>query len=172
MIREGGCGQSADIGLSATRGRVMGMDAADAASDFVQRESIHPPNTMNAHSRNAVNWFELAVADLPRARRFYEAIFQCTLQVFETPEHTMAMFPFAMDNGGVGGCLTLMEGMRPGPGGTMVYLSAEGDLDGVVGRIAAAGGTVVQAKKSIGEHGFIAILRDTEGNIVGLHSYS
>ncbi|MEL7148518.1 MAG: VOC family protein, partial [Bacteroidota bacterium] len=33
-----------------------------------------------------------------------------------------------------------------------------------------AGGQVLQSKMSIGEFGYIAILMDTEGNTIGLHS--
>ncbi|MEW6307385.1 MAG: hypothetical protein AB1705_28365 [Verrucomicrobiota bacterium] len=52
----------------------------------------------------------------------------------------------------------------------MIYLNVEGDLDGVLQRIPGAGGSIVKPRTSIGEHGFIAILKDTEGNVVGLHS--
>ena len=48
--------------------------------------------------------------------------------------------------------------------------NAEGRLDAIVGRVEQAGGKVEQPKTSIGEHGFIALIRDTEGNVVGLHS--
>ena len=81
----------------------------------------------------------------------------------------MAMFPFDMAKG-VGGSITKMKDIAPGAGGTIVYLNVEGDLDGVLRRIPAAGGAVVKPKFSIGEHGFIALFKDTEGNCVGLHS--
>jgi hypothetical protein len=71
---------------------------------------------------------------------------------------------------GVGGAITKMDGVAPGQGGTMVYLNVEGDLEGVLSRIPSAGGSVLKPRTSIGEHGFIAILKDTEGNPVGLHS--
>jgi hypothetical protein len=63
-----------------------------------------------------------------------------------------------------------MNGLSPGNGGTLVYLNAEGDLDGVLKRIPAAGGSVLKPRTSIGQHGFIAVFKDTEGNSVGLHS--
>ncbi len=81
----------------------------------------------------------------------------------------MAMFPFDMEKG-VGGAITKMKDIAPGVGGTIIYLNVEGDLDGVLERIPPAGGSVVKPKFSIGEHGFIALLKDTEGNLVGLHS--
>ena len=63
-----------------------------------------------------------------------------------------------------------MDGISPGPGGALVYLNVDGDLDGVLKRIPSAGGAVIKPRTSIGEHGFIAIFKDTEGNSVGLHS--
>ena len=38
------------------------------------------------------------------------------------------------------------------------------------GRVAAAGGTVEQTRMSIGEYGYIALVRDPGGNRTGLHS--
>src|SRR5262245_8847922 len=126
---------------------------------------------------NALNWFELYVTDFARARRFYETILKTPLQDPQTGSCEegakegcqMAMFPFDMANG-VGGSITKMKDITPGAGGTIVYLNVEGDLDGVLKRIPAAGGSVVRPRFSIGEHGFIALIKDTEGNCVGLHS--
>ena len=127
--------------------------------------------------KDALNWFELYVTDFDRAKRFYEAILKTPLQ--EVPMAgcesgqkdgcRMAVFPYE-NMKGVGGSITKMKDIAPGAGGTIVYLNVEGDLDGVIKRIPTAGGTVVKPRTSIGEHGFIAIFKDTEGNCVGLHS--
>ncbi|MFO1498331.1 MAG: VOC family protein [Verrucomicrobiota bacterium] len=118
---------------------------------------------------DALNWFEIYVNDFERAKRFYEQSLHVSLQVHNMDQCQMGMFPFDMQNG-IGGALTKMPGMSPGPGGTMVYLNVEGDLDGVIQRIPAAGGKIVKPRTSIGEHGYIGIFTDTEGNTVGLHS--
>jgi predicted enzyme related to lactoylglutathione lyase len=126
---------------------------------------------------NALNWFELYVADFARARRFYETILNTPLQDSQAESCKegskegcqMAMFPFDMAKG-VGGSITKMKDIAPGVGGTIVYLNVEGDLDGVLERIPAAGGSVLKPKFSIGEHGFIALFKDTEGNLLGLHT--
>jgi len=127
--------------------------------------------------KDALNWFELYVADFDRARRFYEAILKAPLQ--EVPmagcpegEKTgcrMAVFPHE-NMKGVGGSITLMREIQPGAGGTVIYLNVEGDLDGVLDRIPKSGGSVIKPRMSIGEHGFIGIFKDSEGNVVGLHS--
>jgi predicted enzyme related to lactoylglutathione lyase len=119
--------------------------------------------------KDAVNWFELYVSDFDRAKKFYETVLQASLQEFANDGCRMGMFPFDNMNG-VGGAITKMNGNSPGQGGTLVYLNVEGDLDGVLKRIPSAGGTVIKPRTSIGEHGFIAVLKDTEGNSVGLHS--
>jgi len=122
-----------------------------------------------APKKDAVNWFEIHVTDFDRAKRFYEKVMQSSLEDCSMENCRMAMFPFDNANG-VGGAITKMENVAPGQGGTMVYLNVEGDLDGVLNRIPPAGGSLLKPRTSIGEHGFIAIFKDTEGNPVGLHS--
>lgn len=118
---------------------------------------------------NAINWFEIFVSDLGRAKAFYETILNRPLTSIEMEGCQMALFAEGGAEG-TGGALTKMEGYKPGPGGTLVYLDVEGDLDGVLSRIPSAGGKVVRERTAIPPHGFIGILEDTEGNIVGLHS--
>ncbi len=118
---------------------------------------------------NSINWFEIFVSDLDRARKFYETILNDKLQHIDGEGIKMAMFPY--DNmKGISGALTLMESCKPGPGGTLIYLNVEGDLDGVLSRIPAAGGKVIRERMAIPPHGFIGIFEDSEGNAVGLHS--
>lgn len=118
---------------------------------------------------NAINWFEIFVSDMSRAQAFYENILAAKLTDPESDCGEMRIFPY--DNmKGIGGALTKMEHCDPGAGGTMVYLNVEGDLDGVLSRVAAAGGKVIRDRMAIPPHGFIGIIEDTEGNAVGLHS--
>ncbi len=118
---------------------------------------------------NALNWFEIATKDLTKAVDFYGTILNVKLEPASMEGCRMAMFP-ADHEKGVGGALTEMDGCDAGPGGTLVYLNVEGDLDGVLSRIPEAGGTVIKERTDISPHGFIGIFRDPEGNIVGLHS--
>ena len=122
-----------------------------------------------AVKKDAVNWFELYVTDFDRAKKFYETALQTSLQESAMESCRMGIFP-CDHNHGVGGAITKMDGIAPGTGGTLVYLNVDGDLDGVLNRIPAAGGAVIKPRTSIGEHGFIGIFKDTEGNSVGLHS--
>ena len=117
--------------------------------------------------RDVVNWFEIPVSDIARAAMFYGTIFGMTLEVHHGPDFASAMFPH---NGGVGGGLVAGDGYIPHAHGPLVYLNAHPDLDMVLGRVKAAGGQVLQPKTDIGENGFFALILDTEGNRVALHS--
>ncbi|MCS5693129.1 hypothetical protein NZK33_14225 [Cyanobium sp. FGCU-6] len=83
----------------------------------------------------------------------------------------MEYWSFPMEDGrfGAGGALAKMDGVAPGPGGTLVYFGSE-DCAVEEARVAAAGGQVVRPKSSIGPYGFISLVTDSEGNLIGLHS--
>ncbi|MDJ0738743.1 MAG: VOC family protein [Gammaproteobacteria bacterium] len=121
--------------------------------------------------RNAVGWFEIYVDDMARAIGFYEAVFDLKLQRLESPvgDIEMMAFPMGDDLPGATGALAKMEGVPPGCGGTIVYFSCE-DCAVEAARAADNGGEVEHQKFAIGEYGFVAIVRDTEGNTIGLHS--
>lgn len=116
---------------------------------------------------NAINWFEIPVADIERAAAFYGAIFDTKLEINYGQDFASAMFPH---NGGVGGGLVAGEGYTPNPQGALIYLNANPDLSVVLNRVKAAGGQVIQSKTSIGENGFFALILDSEGNRIALHS--
>ena len=120
---------------------------------------------------NALNWFEIFTNDLAKSSEFYTTILATPLTPSSMEGCQMAMFPCDIEKG-VGGALTQMDGCAPGAGGTLIYLNVEGDLDGVLARIPAAGGKVIRERFDISPHGFIGIFSDPEGNVVGLHSMS
>lgn len=119
---------------------------------------------------NAISWFAIPVTDLERARKFY-----CDMMGFEkmedlpTPEGTCAIFPSG--DGEVGGSLNPFMGFKPtADAGVTVWLSAGDDLKVALDRVEPAGGQILQAKTPIGEFGHMAMILDTEGNRIGLHS--
>ena len=117
---------------------------------------------------NALNWFEIPVADMGRALKFYNTIFGTAMEAGEAmPGFKMAMFP-AED--GVGGALLQGDGYSPSMDGTVVYLNGGEDLATVLDKVETAGGQVILPKTGIGENGFMGYFADTEGNKVGLHS--
>ncbi|MBM3505324.1 MAG: VOC family protein [Alphaproteobacteria bacterium] len=119
--------------------------------------------------KNAINWFEIFVADLPRAKRFYEKSFGCSLHQENFNGETIAMFPFDRTSG-VGGSLTLSSRAKPSAEGPLLYLNAGDEMDAILARVPAAGGKVVMPRTAIPPAGSMAVFLDSEGNRVGLHS--
>ncbi len=119
---------------------------------------------------NAVGWFEIYVADMERAKKFYQAVIQRELSDLPSTDGAqMCAFAWEGKSGGSAGALVKSGKMGPGSGGTLVYFSCD-DCAAEVARVAPAGGKVWQTKIPIGPYGFIAIVQDTEGNTIGLHS--
>jgi len=123
---------------------------------------------------NPVVWFEIYVQDMARAQKFYEAVFQCTLAPMGAPSPDtqgmqMLSFPGDMSTMGASGMLVRMDGAPSGGGGTLVYFACD-DCAVEQDRALAAGGKVFKPKFSIGQYGFAALVTDTEGSMIGLHS--
>ena len=121
---------------------------------------------------NPVAWFEIYVADMDRARAFYTAVFGRELNRLDETgdELEMYAFPWSEDGGGAPGALVHHPLMAPGQGGTLVYFACR-DVSEEAERAAQNGGTIHRPKMSIGKHGFIALVRDSEGNVIGLYSH-
>lgn len=123
------------------------------------------------HARhNALNWFEIPVADLDRAQRFYETLFATPLRRESMgPDTMLAVFPY--EQYGVGGCLFAAPHATPGIEGAIVYLNAGSSLDAVLARVDASGGRVTLPRTELPEGmGCFAHIADSEGNRVGLHA--
>jgi predicted enzyme related to lactoylglutathione lyase len=118
---------------------------------------------------HAINWFEIPTTDLDRASRFYESLLGISLkrEQLTATDTPMAIFPGEQES--VRGALIASPTRKPVGDGALVYLHAQ-DLDASLARLEKAGGSVVLPKTDIGEPGFIALVRDSEGNVVGLHS--
>lgn len=118
---------------------------------------------------NAVRWFEIYVQDMPRARAFYEAVLQVKLQQLNSGDPEIWAFPADQSRHGTGGALVRAQGVPSGGNSTLVYFACE-DCAVEGSRVAKAGGRVERDKMSIGQYGAVVLARDTEGNLIGLHS--
>jgi predicted enzyme related to lactoylglutathione lyase len=118
--------------------------------------------------RSAINWFEIPTTNLDRAVHFYEAVLGEPLRREVFTEMPMAIFPH--DAEAPGGALIQDARRKPSTDGTLIYLAVDGKLDQVIGRVDKAGGAVVLGRTHIGDPGYIALIRDSEGNVIGLHS--
>ena len=121
-------------------------------------------------NRNPIGWFEIYVQDMPRAKAFYQAVFGLPLQKLESPELEMWAFPMQEgDAPGATGALVKMQGVPSGGNSTLVYFSCA-DCAVEAKKAKENGGRVEREKFAIGPYGFIALVVDTEGNMIGLHS--
>lgn len=118
---------------------------------------------------NPVGWFEIYVQDIQRAKRFYEQVLAIELDQLPVPDIEMWAFPNDMTQYGSGGTLVCIPGMSSGGNSTLVYFSCQ-DCAVEESRVKEAGGQVQRSKMSIGQYGFISLIFDTEGNMLGLHS--
>ena len=120
-------------------------------------------------ANNPIGWFEIYVQDMSRARAFYGSVFATTLERLEGPDIEMWAFPMEPDRPGAPGALVKMEGFPSGGNSTIVYFTCS-DCAVEAQRASESGGKIFKDKFSIGQYGFIALVLDTEGNMIGLHS--
>lgn len=121
---------------------------------------------------NPVNWFEIYVDDIDRARKFYETVLNKPMVELARPEgmdSRMISFPSVEEGRNTTGAIVQMAGMKPGGNSTIVYFYCD-NCATEEKRVEGAGGKVFQAKFAIGEYGFCTLCLDTEGNMFGLHS--
>jgi uncharacterized protein len=122
--------------------------------------------------KNAISWFEIPVTDLERAQKFYETIFDMSMKPVNLPNIQMRLFPLETPIG-TGGALCNSGGFHKpsATDGPLLYLNANPDVQIVLGRVEAAGGKILVPKTEISaEFGHMAVIIDTEGNRIALHS--
>jgi len=122
---------------------------------------------------NIVGWLEIPVNDMGRAITFYENVLDLKLTREQMGSLDMAWFPHEAEGYGSGGALVFYpQGYKTSVDGVLIYLTASsGNLANELSKVENAGGKILQDKTRISEeHGFMAILIDSEGNRVALHS--
>jgi len=117
---------------------------------------------------NQIVWVDIPVSNLDRAIRFYSAVLGGPVQKQEYPGMTIALLPGSDPD--VTGCLFTSEEDKPSAGGPLIYLNAQGRLDEAEAAVEPSGGKVLKPKHPIGPYGFRAVVLDSEGNRVALHS--
>lgn len=125
---------------------------------------------------NILTWFEIPVSDTQRAKTFYETILDIEMATRTFPDtgEELTFFPYNPNivqatSGRVTGVLSKTARNRPSAQGTLVYINASPQIQTVLDKVEQAGGEVIMPKTAMNA-GFIAIIRDTEGNSVGLHA--
>ena len=114
-------------------------------------------------------WFELPTANFDRAKAFYENLLSTTINVEDMGPMKLGIFSYAEPH--ISGCIIAGPGQTPSTNGPLVYLNVDGALDATIARVESLGGALLGPKVTLpGDMGAYAIVRDSEGNRVGLHA--
>jgi len=117
---------------------------------------------------DTIVWCDIPVKDLDRAIKFYSAVLGAKIEKQSFGDMSMGVLPHAGEN--VSGCLSTSDEGKPSADGPLIYLNCEGRLDPAVSAVGKNGGKVLKPKHQIGPYGFRAVILDSEGNRIALHS--
>ena len=79
------------------------------------------------------------------------------------------LLPHAGENSS--GCLCKTDDNQPSEQGPLIYLNVDGRMDDAIRAVSLNGGKILKEKHPIGPYGFRAVIRDSEGNRIALHSH-
>lgn len=115
---------------------------------------------------NFIKFFEIPAIDVSRAVNFYQTVFNLAINVHEFGHETMAMFPNNI------GSISKAEDFKPCENGVLITFDGGSDLKKRLQLVVECGGAIIIDKTKIdAEHtGYFAVVKDTEGNRIGLYS--
>ena len=114
--------------------------------------------------------FEIPYQDGDRAQQFYKSAFDWQLQSMPGMSYVLVTTGPTGDTGPTepgfinGGMLSASDSPSSGP---LVVVDVD-SIDDALRRIGELGGETVVGKQPVGDMGFSAYVKDTEGNVVGL----
>ncbi|MFL6621615.1 MAG: VOC family protein [Sulfurifustis sp.] len=115
-----------------------------------------------------VVWFDIPTRDLDRAIQFYSAVLDKPIKKEQFPGTAIGLFPH--EEGDIAGCLFEAQDERPSADGPLLYFDCAERLDEAIAAVETHGGKVLEPKRTIGAYGFRAVVLDSEGNRIALHS--
>ena len=124
-------------------------------------------------SADTLCWTDIPVTNLDRAIKFYSAVLGKEVKKLSEGGMEYGLLPHEEQN--ASGCLCIRSDSggvdnRPSANGPLIYLLVEGRLDEAVEAARANGGKILRARQQIGEHGCRAVIIDSEGNRIALHT--
>ena len=124
-------------------------------------------------SADTLCWTDIPVTNLDRAVKFYSAVLGQEVTKMSEGGFDYGLLPHEEQN--ASGCLCVSGDSvgnknQPSQTGPLIYLSVEGRLSDAVKAARANGGKVLEEKQQIGPHGVRAMIIDSEGNRLALHS--
>jgi len=113
--------------------------------------------------------FEISVENFNRAKEFYESLLEIEITEMNVLDTQIGMFP--MEGYLNWGCISKCDQHGPSKDGTLIYLNADNDIEGMLEKVKSAGGEILTPKTKLSDQfGFIAVFLDTEGNRIALHA--
>ena len=114
--------------------------------------------------------FEIPADDMQRAQAFYSAAFGWQLQEMPGFEYAIATTTATDDQGQPRDPGAINGGMMPrkAPLDRPMITLAVDDIEESLAQVESLGGSTVVPKQAVGEMGFTAYFRDSEGNLVGM----
>lgn len=97
---------------------------------------------------NPVSWFDISVANLERAKAFYQTVFAIELSDFPIEWGKQSAFPADFGGPNTSGALVEKADFVAGGNNTIVYFNCE-DCAVEESRVVEAGGQVLQPKTNI-----------------------
>ena len=118
-------------------------------------------------------WTDIPVTNLDRAIKFYSAVLGKEVKKLADTGVEYGLLPHEEQN--ASGCLCVRSDSggvdnTPSANGPLIYLLVEGRLKQAVHAARKNGGKILRERQQIGEHGFRALIIDSEGNRIALHT--
>ena len=120
---------------------------------------------------DSVVHFEIPASDIKRASNFYNKAFGWQLNEWAGSGYFMAMTTPSDKNGRPKSPGSINGGMakRDGPLQSVVVTLMVDDIEAKLATVKKLGGSVLAGKTPVGDMGFSAYFKDTEGNTVELY---
>jgi predicted enzyme related to lactoylglutathione lyase len=116
--------------------------------------------------KNRVVWVDIPVANLDRAQKFYAAVLGIAVHKEQFGDVSFCVLDHQDGNGG---CL-VENAAEVSTKGALVYLNVDKRIQDAVAKVESNGGSIITPIHAIGPHGFRAVIIDSEGNRIALHS--
>jgi len=120
---------------------------------------------------NRMVWMDIPVENLERASKFYSQLMDLEFTIEEFGDMKFSLCPHEDNQAAF--CLVVHHGFKPcreSHQSPLVYLNVNGRMSAALATISNNGGKILSAKEQIGPYGFRAIILDSEGNRIALHS--
>lgn len=119
--------------------------------------------------KSFVSIFEIPATEISRAVDFYQTILDIKIERMDFPGMQMGLFP--SEGQTTYGVIVQGEDHKPSVNGVTIYLNGGDNLQIILDKVEKKGGkTIVPKTLHADESGYFAMLIDTEGNKIGLHS--